>query len=227
MKTPAVAIDLWLWALDCDPAETLRRRAIMSDDERARADRFVHQRDRMRFISGRSRLREILADVVATSAAALPLAVGPHGKPFLPGGPVFNLSHAAGLAALVVTADISVWLGVDIEGARVVDPGLDAYAFAPEERAALRLVGPQDRDRAFFLGWTRKEAVVKATGEGLRADLASFAVTVDPAQPARLLRIDGHSPEAWRLHDFSPRPDLAGAVACMTGGREVLVTRRS
>jgi phosphopantetheinyl transferase len=69
--------------------------------------------------------------------------------------------------------------------------------------------------------------VVKATGAGLYTDLNSFAVTLDPALPPRLIRIDGQSPGAWRLHDFSPRPDLAGAIACMTDGRDILVTRRS
>ena len=227
MTGSAVAIDLWLWGLDCDAAEAARRRAVLSDAERARADRFVHDRDRIRFIAGRSRLREILAQVVGTAADTLPLMQGANGKPFLPGGPLFNLSHSAGLAALGITSDVSVWLGVDIEGARSIDPGLEAYAFAPEERAALSVLDPQARARAFFLGWTRKEAVVKATGAGLRADLDSFAVTLDPDVPARLIRIDGQRPEVWRLPGFAPRHDLAGAIACMTGGREISVTRQS
>ncbi len=118
MTSAAVPIDLWLWQLDCDAAEAERRSTVLSDPERARADRFIHERDRIRFISGRSRLREILSDLVGTAAATLPLAEGLNGKPMLPDGPVFNLSHAAGMAALAVTADTSVWLGVDIEGAR-------------------------------------------------------------------------------------------------------------
>jgi 4'-phosphopantetheinyl transferase len=200
---------------------------VLSATEQARADRFVFDRDRMRFVMARARLRDILSNIMGTTPEALPLAEGEHGKPYLPGGPLFNLSHAAGLAALVVTAEPGVLLGVDIEGARHVDPGLDAYVFGPEERAALAAVDPEARDAAFFLGWTRKEAVVKATGEGLRANLRGFAVTLAPGLPPRLTRYDGQNPDDWRLHDFRPRADLAGAIACRTGGREMSVTQRS
>jgi len=224
-----VLIDLWLWPLDCGTAEAERRATLLTEAEGARADRLNKERDRIRFIAGRSRLREILSDYAGTAAASLPLQEGQNGKPVLPGGPVFNLSHASGLAALAITADTSVWLGVDIEGARAVDPGLGAHVFAPEERTALHSVDTSAHDWAFFLGWTRKEAVVKATGEGLCADLQSFAVTLDPALPPRLLRIDGDGPGpgAWRLYDFRPRDDLAGTIAAMTGGREILVNCRT
>ncbi len=226
MTRGAVAIDLWLWSLDCGAVEADLRSTVLSAAERDRAGRFVQERDRIRFVSGRWRMREILADIVGTSAAALPLAEGLNGKPVLSEGPVFNLSHAAGLAALAVTADRSVLLGVDIEGARPVGAGLARLAFAPEERAALQALDPSARDWAFFLGWTRKEAVVKASGAGLRADLSGFAVTLEQ-DAARLLRIDGDSTENWRLHDFRPRHDLAGAIACRTEGREIVVSRRA
>lgn len=219
----AVSIDLWLWGLDCDAAEMARRRAVLSTAECARADRFVQERDRVRFTSGRSRLRGILGAHLGVAPEDVALEAGPDGKPFVPGGPLFNLSHAAGVAALVVT-EAAVLLGVDIEGARAVCPGLDERAFAPEERAALRAFEVDGRDAAFFRGWTRKEAVVKATGQGLRADLLGFAVTLDVE--ARLLRMDGDDPAAWVLHDFGPGPGLAGAIACRTGGREIRVTRR-
>ena len=220
----AVAIDLWLWALDCDAEELARRRAVLTVAEQARADRFVQERDRVRFTSGRWRLRGILGEVLGVAPEAVALEAGPDGKPFVAGGPVFNLSHAAGVAALVVT-HAQVLLGVDIEGARTVYPGLDERAFAPEERAALRAVETAGRDAAFFRGWTRKEAVVKATGQGLRADLAGFAVTLDAAE-ARLLRMDGDDVGAWALHDFDPGHGLAGAIACRTGGRAIRVARR-
>ena len=100
MSGAAVPIDLWLWALDCDAAEVLRRSAVLSGAARARAERFVRDRDRVHYICGRWRLRCILGDLAGTPAAALPLDVDGNGKPFLPGGPVFNLSHAAGLVYL-------------------------------------------------------------------------------------------------------------------------------
>lgn len=169
-------------------------------------------------------MRCLLAEVVGCAPADLPLTLGPNGKPMLADGPRFNLSHAAGLAALVVT-EADVLLGVDIEGARMVEPDLALRVFAAEELADLSTLSSTAREAAFFRGWTRKEAVLKATGEGLRADLKSFAVTLDAAP--RLLRMDGDQPDAWRLHDFTPRADLAGAIACRSGGREISVLRRA
>lgn len=209
-----IRIDLWLWALD----GTMARIGDLTAPEQARAARFVQDRDRMHFIAARWQMRRILAKV--TGGEPL-ITEGPRGKPMIAGGPAFNLSHAGGLAALVVCAE-DLPLGVDIEAHRPLDPGLDAIAFAPEERAELAAL-TEGREAAFFRGWTRKEAVVKATGEGLYADLKSFAVSL--GHP-RLLRFDGDDPAAWRLCDFIPRDDMAGAIAARTGGREVIVTRR-
>lgn len=199
-------IDLWLWPLDGAPDGPL------TAADHARAARFVHDRDRAHFLAARAGLRRILGPA--------PLREGPRGKPFLPGGPAFNLSHAAGWAALVV-GPAGLELGVDIEGCRPVDPGLAELAFAPEERA--ELARASDPDLAFLRGWTRKEAVIKATGEGLFTDLASFAVTLD--ESPRLTRFDGDRPGDWALADISTGT-LTGAVACRTGGQPLRITRR-
>lgn len=216
-----VRIDLWLWDLDIDAAAAARSRKRLTAPEQARADRFVHARDKVRFIAGRARLREILATYTGADPAGLPLREGPHGKPIVPGGPGFNLSHAAGRAALAICQDPALPLGVDIEGARTIEPGVADRAFAPEERAALAKTPPDAWHGAFFRGWTRKEALVKATGEGLTADLTSFAVSLNA--PARVERIDGDRPADWRLYDFQPAPGLAGAIAAMTGGRPLAI----
>src|SRR5262245_59835659 len=112
----AIAVDMWTWTLDVDDAERGRLFAYLSEDEAARAARFVFERDRQRFIVARGRLREILAQVVGAKPAALRFDYAAHGKPSLIDGRVrFNLSHSEQMAALGVS---SHELGVDIEHVR-------------------------------------------------------------------------------------------------------------
>lgn len=221
----AVEIDLWHWPLEIGAAKATRRRHLLTAPERARADRFVQDRDAVHFTAARASLREILGLYTGAAPQDVPLRAGRNRKPVLANGPVFNLSHAAGLAVLAVTRDNSVWLGIDIEGARTIEPGLETRAFAPEERAQLQGLAQTDWHAAFFRGWTRKEAVIKATGDGLYADLQGFAVTLD--NPPRLTRLDTGTKADWRIHDFTPRPNLAGAIAAMTRGREIRVIPRT
>ena len=99
--------------------------------------------------------------------------------------------------------------------------------FAAEEREALRRVEEERRDAAFFCCWTRKEAYIKAIGEGLAEPLKSFCVAFDPPEPARFLHV-GHSvgeAAAWTLHHLVPAPGAVGALAYRAPAR-ALVCRR-
>jgi 4'-phosphopantetheinyl transferase len=86
--------------------------------------------------------------------------------------------------------------------------------FAPAEADRLRGVAPEGRDEAFFACWTRKEAFVKAIGEGLSHPLDSFEVTLTPGEPAGLLRVGGHPPDParWTLAALPAVPGYAGAL---------------
>lgn len=101
---------------------------------------------------------------------------GPHGKPMLPGGPQFSLSHAGTLAVLAVSA---APVGVDVEKPRPVSPTVARRYFRPEEQMWME-TDPMPR---FFYLWTRKEAVLKCCGRGLSLNPASFSVLPD-ARPA-------------------------------------------
>jgi 4'-phosphopantetheinyl transferase len=99
--------------------------------------------------------------------------------------------------------------------------------FSRGEVAVLRSLPEHEQLDAFYRCWTRKEAVVKAIGEGLSRPLDSFDVTLD-AQSARLLRMEGErdGPSAWQMAHFTPAAWFQGAVACRTGGGALVVTRR-
>ena len=220
------ALDLWHIDLDVEACEHAQDRAALIPQELARADRFLRERDRLRFARARRALRDVLARYLRAQGA-LPQGGGARqvalltehrGKPCLAPHQrclEFNLSHSDALAVLLVGPRGA--LGVDVER---VDPtrdveGIARYAFAPGERQALLALGDEAARRAaFFRVWTRKEAYLKALGLGLSVPLDSFEVTLD-ADDARLLdaRHEQAQPGRWTLRAYSPGPGYEAALA--------------
>jgi 4'-phosphopantetheinyl transferase len=224
MPTPEPCkIDLWTWPLEVGPGELARLRALLSEDEVERADRLVMERDRIHFVAARGRLRGLLAEYCSTRPQDLTFAYSEHGKPSLRSAPKFNLSHSNALAALAVTKDHDV--GLDVEAMRTIKENLARDNFSPNEQRELATLSAHDRMAGFFRCWTRKEAVIKATGEGFARDLMSFDVSLSREDP-RLLRLDGDDPSAWRLVHLDLQAGYVGAIACRTGGAPIIVTRR-
>ncbi len=213
---PAI-VDLWIWPLDIDSRERERLYGFLSEDEKARVERFVHGRHARRFITARGGMRERLASYGKSAPDQLHFAANAYGKPYLTGentGLCFNLSHSLDLAALAVTYHCEI--GVDIEIIRPIEEEIAETFFSPRERADLASLPPAERERGFFQAWTRKEAFVKALGQGLAIPLDSFDVSVKPDEPPQLLRWQDGNPDAahrWRLHHFEARSDCVGAVA--------------
>lgn len=226
--------DVWHAALDPDPIRLRALEATLSGDERARSDRFRFDRDRRRFVAARGILREILGARMGVVPSTLEFDYGEQGKPVLRPGHgradlFFNVTHSGDHGAFAVGNAPEI--GIDIEVIRPV-PDADAIAtrfFSREESAALRALPPALRLRAFFLCWTRKEAFIKALGEGLSHPLDSFTVTVTPGKAARLLSAGpaAGSVGEWRLHDLSDLPVLACAVALRGHLGELRVRRWS
>jgi 4'-phosphopantetheinyl transferase len=205
--------------LDGHPEAVHSESELLSDLELQRASRFVRDQDRGRFIQGRGTLRRLLGSRLRIPPHAVDLVVGPHGKPALaPGlrrsGLQFNVSHCAQVAAFGFSWGREI--GVDVEAVRPV-PEADAIArqfFSPREVEAYFALPTPDRRLGFFNCWTRKEAFVKARGDGLAFGLDRFDVSLDPRGPARILRVDREPGErcGWMLGDFNPAPGFVGAV---------------
>ncbi len=159
-------------------------------------------------MAGRAQVRRILAEFVGGTAAALPLTAGANGKPFVPGGPQFNLSHSGPLAVLAL-APFPV--GVDVEQCRPVESGVAKLVFTPAELAEWAAAGCSEA--VFYRGWTRKEAVLKAQGATL-ADMKS--VTVSLGQPGVL-----RGEPAWQIADVAAPDGYAAAVAAPCRGWQV------
>ena len=204
-----------------DDLSVARDCKILTPDERERAARFHFERDRCMFISCRATLRRLLAERTNQSAESLQFALGPQGKPALPGTNVsFNLSHAGQwLACAIATGgelgvELGIELGIDIELMRPLEDmqAMARHFFAPSEVERLAAIPESERTRSFFECWTRKEAVIKATGEGVSRPLDSFEVAFGPDTAPALLRLDKRLNPGWPMHTFSPAPDYIAAL---------------
>jgi 4'-phosphopantetheinyl transferase len=218
--------EVHIWRCDLDQSVSVRQCLIstLAQEERERAERFYFNKDRNHFTVARGALRSILGHYLNLNPAALRFSYGEYGKPMLvkeQGGESlrFNLSHSAGLALCGVTRGREI--GIDLESIR---PGLSDEAiaerfFSTGEVRALRELPRHLQDEGFFNCWTRKEAYIKAKGEGLSMPLSDFEVSLAPGQAAALLSTKRDPQEAarWLIRELFPAPGFVGAVAVEAG----------
>ncbi|NLG49319.1 MAG: 4'-phosphopantetheinyl transferase superfamily protein [Chloroflexi bacterium] len=219
---PKGEVHVWQTGLEVPAACIERLYATLSEDERQRAARYRFDRDRQHFIVARGALRGILGDYVGVDPARLRFVYTPYGKPSLDpafdGGELrFNLSHAGGMALYAVTRGREV--GIDLEPLRpesADDANTLSVArqfFSPWEVQELLTLPMELRGLAFYNCWTRKEAYIKARGEGLSLPLDQFDVSLAPGQPARLLRArDSQEATRWSLAALEPGAGYVGAL---------------
>jgi len=214
---PAEVVQVWTRSLDAEEPAIRQGHELLSSEERARAARFRVERPRNDFILTRSALRSLLARYLATTPEELTFQVTEYGKPELCGASDmrFNVSHTEGMALLAFTRGREI--GVDVERIR---PEPDARKLAERffslaEREALRPFRGEELQAAFFRCWSRKEAYIKARGEGLSLPLAQFDVSVEPDTSRILLatRPDPAQAEHWNIRNLAIDSNYAAAVA--------------
>lgn len=216
LQLSAGEIHIWRTRLERTDDDVSRLVETLSADERTRAERFIKLKSRRHFIAGRGFLRATLARYLERDPALLSFRYGLHGKPVLAEAADlhFNLSHSADCAILAVTGLQP--LGVDVERIRALAnwEGIARRFFSDAEVAELAAVLPHQREEAFFNCWTRKEAYVKACGEGLARPLDQFVVSLKPGMPAELAHVEGFpdEPTRWSMQALTP---YAGYVACL------------
>jgi 4'-phosphopantetheinyl transferase len=197
---------VWRASLEQPGAVIAQFHRLLAADEIARAARFRFDRDRNRYIVGRGLLRTLLGSYLRCPPDMLRFEYGAFEKPRLAGeGPQFNLSHSGSLALLAFTNDVEI--GVDVE-LSTVDFARERIAerfFSTAEVAVLRSLPEPLQPYAFLTCWTRKEAFIKARGDGLSLPLDSFDVSLAPDEPAALLRTawSAAEPTEWFLQDLS------------------------
>jgi 4'-phosphopantetheinyl transferase len=220
LRLPGDEIHIWQVSLDQSSELLDRLLETLSGDERARAGRFHFERDRRRFICARAALRSILGLYLEIKPEKIEFCYSKYGKPDIFGAKgenllYFNLSHSHELALLAVSRRWRV--GIDIEHVRSI-PDAEQIAerfFSAAENVEFRALPSSKREESFLNCWTRKEAFIKAIGEGLSRPLDRFDVSLSPGEPARLLKIDGDTQEAsiWSLAEIAPAPGYIAALA--------------
>ncbi|MFO7683918.1 MAG: 4'-phosphopantetheinyl transferase superfamily protein [Chloroflexota bacterium] len=209
-------VQVWRASLDRSQAEQDAFWQFLAPAEQARAERFRFDIHRHYYIVGRGLLRWLIGKYLEVSPAAVEFIYSKYDKPALGADPTFcfNVSHSHGklLIGFVWGAD----LGVDIEQVCPLD-GMDAIArrfFSEAENLDYAQVPAELRPEAFFNCWTRKEAFIKAVGEGLSFPLDEFDVTLLPAEPAALRSVRGsvHEAARWSMVTLDPFPGYRGAL---------------
>jgi 4'-phosphopantetheinyl transferase len=230
-QPPLEGAQIHVWAALVDessdgPSELA---SILSPNEVERAKRFRFLRDQSRFVQGRLALRRILAHYTRVEPAALKFDYGSHGKPVIAGlksGTTlhFNMSHSDGLALISVTALCPV--GIDVERVRSLNDIADVAKrfFSPGEIGALNGAPDDQKFEAFFDLWTRKEALLKATGEGLtNAGLQLETLSMLEKSDGRVhVRLGPVSLTGWTLHRLEPAKGFRAALAVSAAEVEVV-----
>ena len=194
--------DLVTIRLDVAPDAFRAAWAVLSESERQRASRFTFERDRKRFVAARATLRRLLAARLGVQPHEVELVYGQYGKPALGGrsansGLRFNVSYCDDLAVYAFARGREI--GVDVEAVRWFADADDVAArfFSSAEYEAYAALDALDKPSGFFNCWTRKEAFIKAIGDGLNHPLQSFDVS----------RVSG-----WEIESFVPAPGFVAAV---------------
>lgn len=211
-------VHVWKASLERSPSELDGLRQILAPDEQKRADRFRFEKHRDRYIVGRGVLRTILGRYLDRDPSGLRFQYTRYGKPMLPAETEilsFNLSHSHDLALYAVTQGREI--GIDLEFIRknINLLGIAKRFFSPQEYSQLQALPKSSQLQAFFECWTRKEAFIKAKGEGFSLPLHRFDVSITPGKPAALLRTEWNPAEAalWSLKSLNPAPGYAAALA--------------
>ncbi|HEY3973267.1 MAG TPA: 4'-phosphopantetheinyl transferase superfamily protein [Candidatus Sulfotelmatobacter sp.] len=210
-------VQVWTRSLQVAPHLELACYELLSSEERERAARYRVGGPRSDFVLTRGTLRWLAASYLATTPQELSFRYSSYGKPFLDGASElrFNVSHTDGLALMAFVKAREV--GIDVEKIRPVPElrQLTERFFSVHERQSLHPLCGEELCSAFFRCWTRKEAYVKARGEGLSLPLHQFDVSIAASSSKALLatRPDSSEAERWMLSDLTAQPAYAAALA--------------
>jgi len=229
---PPNEVQLWRAEIDHLCAEEARWQKVLSAEEKNRASRFHFPADRQRFAASRALLRIILSGYLNLDPSTIAFAYSSKEKPSLAepqmaSGLTFNVSHSAGVALFAFAREREI--GVDIEQVRSTSDldGIARRFFSAAEQRQFFAFPPDEKIRAFYRCWTRKEAYIKATGDGLSLPLSQFDVSLESgsklgsskhgSKNALLAtRPDPSAARQWHLREVPAGPGFMAAL-CVRG----------
>src|SRR5947207_1582043 len=211
--------EIHVWRVELDNDWPVNLDQALADIDRTQAARFRFAVDRERFLAARASLRTILGRYLEFAPDALQFDLGAHGKPSLAKAQnsfelSFNLTHSHELALIAITMGREIGVDVELMRADFAGDEIAERFFSQAEITQLKSVTPESRLAAFFNCWTRKEAYIKARGEGLSFPLDQFDVSLEPDSPPALLgnRRDAHEVSRWSFEELSPADGYAAAL---------------
>lgn len=213
-------VHVWRAYLNQSPRDVLSLLKNLAPDERQRASRYRARKDQEHFVVARGALKEILGRYLAVQPHQIRFSYSEYGKPTLSSemdGDLlrFNVTHSHDIALYAIARGREVGLDVELIREEVACLEIAERFFAPVERLILRRLPPGLQTPAFFNCWTRKEAYIKALGEGLSHPLDQFAVSLIPGDPAQLIKTsrDPEDVSRWSLFDIALDPGYTAALA--------------
>jgi len=219
-QAPPAHGEIHVWRIDLaadpgSPADT----AALSPDEHERAARLLCEHKRARFIAGRSTLRRLLGQYLGARPQTLVFRYGPHGKPALDTGTsaailTFNFSHSEDMALLAVATGRDVGIDIEYRHRDISVASFTRHILSENETAALQRLPAERHKQALLTAWTRKEAYVKALGEGLARSLKSVSAGIADDEPAvRELEDANGEPRLWKFTPLTAHPDYLACLA--------------
>lgn len=192
---------------------------LLSPQELVRAERFVFARDKRRFCVARGRLRQILGGYLSCDPKKIVLEKNEYDKPLVspaqnPLQIQFNVSHSEDLALYAFTRDHALGIDVEFIKAKTDIEGIAQRFFTEREAAIIKSLAGEEQCLAFFLGWTRKEALLKALGLGLSFPLTDCEVALKPGDFPKInsIKKDAEEGAKWKVHSFEPKTNFIAAV---------------
>jgi 4'-phosphopantetheinyl transferase len=210
--------EVHVWRADLDLNESFQSSflQLLSSDEKNRAKKFRFKKDCQRFITARGILRLLIGKYLEINPGEISFRYGEFGKPGVASNNSlqFNISHSQNVALFAFTKKFNI--GVDVE---FVNPDIEVKEiatsfFSTNEIKNLLALPENQQTLGFFYCWTRKEAFIKAVGEGLSFPLDKFEVSLEPDKPAKLLATNWHPKDVsrWSIYSLSPERNFVGSL---------------
>ena len=207
-----------VWRADLEVDESSQRSflKLLAPDEESRAGKFRFAKDRRNFIAARGMLRVLLGKYLETNPAEISFEYSRFGKPGIANSNAlrFNITHSQNIALFAFTKKFTI--GIDVE---FVNPDIEVKDiakkfFSTNEIMNLLALPVKQQALGFFNCWTRKEAFIKAVGEGLSFPLDKFEVSLEPGKPAKLLAThwEPAAVSKWSMYSMSPEPNFVGSL---------------
>lgn len=217
-------IHVWRASLSTDQPTLRNLESTLAGEERGRAGRFIFERDRERYIAARGILRNLLGRYLRCAPQTIEFVYGVRGKPAVASAGsqpaiCFNLSHSHGLTVVAIGQEREIGIDVELIRPEFAGEEIAKRYFSAKEIAELGKLPAELRTEGFFLCWTRKEAYIKARGDGLQIPLDSFDVSLSPGTPVTLSSVDE---PRWCIESFVPSlvSDLRYAAAVVGEGKD-------